>query len=128
MPALKLKRILWAGLLASNLMLVFISFFLSPHSQNAVSDNFITNLLLGMGALILVFSFVLPKLISKAPQRPDQTPEQMEITTFILGLAFNESASIMAFILKFIQHDTNNSLILFALSIGLFIGRFPKEI
>jgi F0F1-type ATP synthase membrane subunit c/vacuolar-type H+-ATPase subunit K len=128
MPALKLKRILWAGLLASNLMLVIISFFLSPQSQNTATDNFITYVLMGMGALMLVFSFVIPKLISKAPQQPGQTPEQMEITTFILGLALNESASIMAFILKFIQHDTNNSLILFAISIGLFIGRFPKEV
>jgi hypothetical protein len=128
MPALTLRRILWASLLASNVLFIIISFVLSPQSQNEVTDNFTNYLLLGMGALMLVLSFVLPKLISKAPLQEGQTAEQMQTTTFILGLALNESASVMAFILKFIQHDTNNSLILFAISIGIFVSRFPKEV
>lgn len=123
-----IKRILWATLLASSLMFVFIAFFLKLNDQNSAipTDPLISYCILGFGITMIGLSFFIPNLILKTAPPANLTAEQHQVQCYVVGLALNEAASILAFILKFIQHDTNASLVLFALSLGFFIGRFPK--
>ncbi len=72
--------------------------------------------------MMVGMSFVLPKLMKSTEEN-----QVSEFAKFVLSLALNESASVMAFILGYIFHETKFAMVLFAISLLGFVMKFPKE-
>ena len=121
-------RIMWFALLSSQLILILFSFKLIVNDVIEETPSTLILPFFGIGIMLLALSFVIPKIISRGLKvSPTETNYSVLISPLILTLALNETCSVMAFILKFIHNETKLSLVLFAVSILIFITRFPTD-
>ena len=121
-PNAQLKTILWIALFVSNFIYLGIILFIPRQSSEALETNSMIVMMLSFMSLMMVgMSFVIPKLIKSTEEN-----QASEFSKFVLSLALNESASIFAFIIGFIFNEDKFAFVLFAISLGGFILKFPK--
>ena len=119
------KIIIWAALFFSNLMLIALTLFMSePQVIPEVTEGGLpqTYIFFIMGVMSLIASFIIPKVIKTPANDPNA-----QFTKFIIGLVLNESCSMFAFIIAYVNHDHTTGFILFALSTLGYLVRFPKK-
>lgn len=122
------KTIIWSALFFSNFIYLGIVLAFPIDTATVPVDGLpLQYVYFVIGVFMLALSFVIPNFLKKIAN-PHQSVSSKEITSFILGLALNESASIFAFIIAFTLNERMMSFALFALSLLCFILRFPKKI
>lgn len=114
-----IKFILWTALFMTNFIYLGMMSMLSSTAGGALPSDF----LLAVGVMFVVISFLIPRFV-----RPNPAVPNSENVPFILSLAINEAASVIAFIVGFIGHDRQKAYVLFAISLVGFIFKFPREV
>ncbi|NOT79351.1 MAG: hypothetical protein HOP07_10190 [Bacteriovoracaceae bacterium] len=107
--------IIWSALFLMNFVFIALTFILPTNS--ASHDLELARIVFFSGLMMLAISFAIPRLLKNTETKNTQ----------VISLAFNEQASVMAFLISYIFGDNQTAYILFGLSIVGFLLKFPKN-